>query len=253
MTPQTQALPSGTVLDGRYELTRPIGHRTDADLYEGVDRVLERPVTVKVHRGATPEDRERFEREVHELANRDGGRGDRVFDAGVDGDIAYAVLETRDDEPTTQGMAVVAAPGSPQEDLTQPIATDHTAELPIPPLLLPDPEPAYVAPGPPRWTRWTPRATRNAAIAAACLVGVGALVLAAENGPSAVETPTAPTSTVAGAGADQSTQSAPTVIPTTVAPTTTAAAVMEEPTEATLFPPGFPFEDGGPRGKGKKD
>jgi hypothetical protein len=251
MTPQTQALPSGTVLDGRYELTRPIAHRPDADLYEGVDRVLERPVTVKVHRGATPEDRERFDREVHELANRDGGRGDRVFDAGADGEIAYAVLETRDDEPTTEGMAVVAAPSSPQEDLTQPIATDHTAELPVPPLLLPDPEPPYVAPAP---SRWTPRATRNAAIAAACLIGVGALVLAAENGPDAVETPTAPSSTVAGADADQSTDTAPTVAsPTTAAPTTTAAAVIEEPTEATLFPPGFPFEDGGPRGKDKKD
>ena len=249
MTPQGQALPSGTLLDGRYELTRIASDGADDELYEGVDRVLERPVLLKVHRGTAPEARARFEREVHELATHDGPAGDRVFDAGTDGDIAYAVLEPREGEVTTQGMAVIPDPAAADGDLTQPISTDHTMELPVPPLLV-EPEPAYVAPTAPRWT---PRATRNAAIAAACLVGVGALVLAAERGPDAVETPTGPSSTVVGADADQSTQPRPTATTPTTAPPPTTTVAATEPTAATLFPPGFPFEDGGPRGKGKKD
>jgi hypothetical protein len=207
--------------------------------------VLERPVRVKVHRGSSPEERAQFDHEVHSLAAADGPTRERVFDAGVDGDLAYAVLEARDPEATTRNMAVVPAPTGEDRDLTQPIATDHTAELPVPPLLLPAPEPAGPAAVGPRWSA---RAMRNVAIIAVCLLGLGALVAAARSGPSAVDPPVeAPAATTPDSlqEADVPAGGAAVTTPTTEPPTTT---VTTEAPRATLLPPGFPFgPEGGPR------
>ncbi|MDH6135424.1 serine/threonine protein kinase [Kitasatospora sp. MAA4] len=86
----------GRALNGRYELVGTLGVGGMATVYHGVDRVLGRPVAVKVLNGGLAEDprfAERFSREAQHAAMLAHPRIAMVFDSGMDAGSAYIVME----------------------------------------------------------------------------------------------------------------------------------------------------------------
>ncbi|MFI9269574.1 protein kinase [Kitasatospora sp. NPDC052896] len=86
----------GRALNGRYELVGALGVGGMATVWHGVDRVLNRPVAVKVLNGGLAEDprfAERFAREAQHAAMLVHPRIAMVFDSGMDGGSAYIVME----------------------------------------------------------------------------------------------------------------------------------------------------------------
>ncbi|MDH6111287.1 putative Ser/Thr protein kinase [Kitasatospora sp. MAP12-15] len=86
----------GRALNGRYELVGMLGVGGMATVYEGVDRVLGRPVAVKVLNGGLAEDprfAERFGREAQHAAMLVHPRIAMVFDSGMDQGSPYIVME----------------------------------------------------------------------------------------------------------------------------------------------------------------
>ncbi|MGH9275041.1 MAG: serine/threonine-protein kinase, partial [Acidimicrobiales bacterium] len=96
MAPNRAAPGHGAVLDGRYELVRQIARGGMSDVYEGRDRLLQRPVAVKVYRAGAPIDRDRFDAEAVTLAALNNPGVVQVYDAGEDGDDLFVVLELVD-------------------------------------------------------------------------------------------------------------------------------------------------------------
>jgi eukaryotic-like serine/threonine-protein kinase len=89
----------GTVLADRYRLTEPLGCGGVADVYRGVDESLGRAVAVKVFRPeAGPElgEQRRFEQEGRTLAALQHPNLVTLYDAGVEYDRAYLVLQLVD-------------------------------------------------------------------------------------------------------------------------------------------------------------
>ncbi|MEU6777074.1 protein kinase [Streptomyces sp. NPDC046759] len=86
--------PSAHVLSGRYRLGRKIGSGGMADVYEGVDTRLRRPVAVKVFRpGSDPQNDDRLAAEAVLLARLQHPGLVTVHDAGRHDDRAYLVME----------------------------------------------------------------------------------------------------------------------------------------------------------------
>ncbi|MCC9307602.1 protein kinase [Kitasatospora sp. RB6PN24] len=86
----------GRALNGRYELVGTLGVGGMATVYHGVDRVLGRPVAVKILNGGLAEDprfAERFQREAQHAAMLVNPRIAMVFDSGVDDGSPYIVME----------------------------------------------------------------------------------------------------------------------------------------------------------------
>ncbi|GAA1971166.1 protein kinase domain-containing protein [Kitasatospora viridis] len=86
----------GRALNGRYELVGTIGAGGMATVYHGVDRVLGRPVAVKILNGGLAEDprfAERFSREAQHAAMLVHPRIAMVFDSGMDQGSPYIVME----------------------------------------------------------------------------------------------------------------------------------------------------------------
>ncbi|MCX4748170.1 protein kinase [Kitasatospora sp. NBC_01287] len=86
----------GRALNGRYELVGTLGVGGMATVYHGMDRVLGRPVAVKVLNNALAEDprfAERFSREAQHAAMLVHPRIAMVFDSGLDQDSPYIVME----------------------------------------------------------------------------------------------------------------------------------------------------------------
>ncbi|WP_051966961.1 protein kinase domain-containing protein [Kitasatospora mediocidica] len=86
----------GRALNGRYELVGTLGVGGMATVYHGIDRVLGRPVAVKVLNGGLAEDprfAERFGREAQHAAMLSHPRIAMVFDSGMDAGSAYIVME----------------------------------------------------------------------------------------------------------------------------------------------------------------
>jgi serine/threonine-protein kinase len=84
------------VLVGRYVLGSPLGSGGTAIVYAAHDRVLDRAVAVKVLRdqyATDPVFRARFTREALHVASLPHPGLVTVFDAGVDGDTAFIVME----------------------------------------------------------------------------------------------------------------------------------------------------------------
>jgi serine/threonine protein kinase len=100
----TSPLPAhvGTVLADRYELVRHIARGGMGDVYEATDRLLSRPVAVKVFRAAPRSDRDRFDAEVRTLAGLNHPVLVRVYDAGSHDDDAFVVLELIDGPPLSE-------------------------------------------------------------------------------------------------------------------------------------------------------
>jgi tRNA A-37 threonylcarbamoyl transferase component Bud32 len=101
----------GTVIDGRYEVTRLLGRGGMAEVYLAHDRLLDRPVAVKVLREhLSGDDRllTRFRREARAAAGLSHRNIVAVHDVGVDGDAPFIVMElvrgrTLSDVLTEQG------------------------------------------------------------------------------------------------------------------------------------------------------
>ncbi len=84
------------VLAGRYELGSPLGSGGTAIVHAARDRVLDREVAVKVLRDQYATDpvlRARFTREALHVASLPHPGLVTIFDAGVDGDTAFIVME----------------------------------------------------------------------------------------------------------------------------------------------------------------
>ncbi|MFE9427157.1 protein kinase [Kitasatospora sp. NPDC006697] len=86
----------GRALNDRYELVGTLGVGGMATVYHGVDRVLGRPVAVKILNGGLAEDprfAERFGREAQHAAMLVHPRIAMVFDSGMDQGSPYIVME----------------------------------------------------------------------------------------------------------------------------------------------------------------
>jgi serine/threonine-protein kinase len=84
------------MLGGRYLLVRPIARGGMADVWEGYDEVLSRPVATKLLQSHLAEDGiflERFRREAVTAARLVHPGVVSTFDTGVDGGTAYIVME----------------------------------------------------------------------------------------------------------------------------------------------------------------
>jgi hypothetical protein len=94
--PSTSAPLVGSTLAGRYEVVRHIARGGMGEVYEAHDRLLQRPVAVKVYRGTAPADRTRFDAEVRVLAALNHPGLVHVFDAGEHDGDGFVVLELVD-------------------------------------------------------------------------------------------------------------------------------------------------------------
>ena len=89
-------LEAGRILGGRYRLVVPIARGGMADVWEGHDEVLSRPVAVKLLQAHLAEDGvflERFRREAVTAARLAHPGVVSTFDTGVDAGTAYIVME----------------------------------------------------------------------------------------------------------------------------------------------------------------
>ncbi|HET9690902.1 MAG TPA: protein kinase, partial [Acidimicrobiales bacterium] len=90
------SLVAGRVLSGRYRLAAPIARGGMAEVWRGVDEVLDRPVAVKVLLTALATDgavRERFRREAVAAARLAHPNVVATFDTGIDDGLAFIVME----------------------------------------------------------------------------------------------------------------------------------------------------------------
>src|SRR5215210_4710489 len=88
--------PATRVFANRYELGEEIGHGGMADVYVAHDRLLDRPVAVKVlsQRVATdPTNVERFRREARAVAALNHPNIVAVYDWGEEDDTSFIVME----------------------------------------------------------------------------------------------------------------------------------------------------------------
>ncbi|MGW4561275.1 protein kinase domain-containing protein [Streptomyces sp. NPDC004561] len=100
---------SAQVLSGRYRLGARIGSGGMADVYEGVDTRLRRPVAVKVFRpGHDPQSEDRLTSEAVLLARLHHPGLVTVYDAGRHDDRTYLVMELVNG-PTLRGLLACGA------------------------------------------------------------------------------------------------------------------------------------------------
>jgi tRNA A-37 threonylcarbamoyl transferase component Bud32 len=88
--------PAPGLLQGRYRLVEPVASGGMAEVWEGVDEVLTRPVAVKLlheHLAADAELRERFRREAVAAARLAHPNVVATFDTGEDGGQPFIVME----------------------------------------------------------------------------------------------------------------------------------------------------------------
>ncbi len=81
---------------GPYEVLAPLGAGGMGEVYKARDTRLERTVAIKVlpsHRPASPEARQRFEREAKAIAALSHPHICALYDVGREGETAYLVME----------------------------------------------------------------------------------------------------------------------------------------------------------------
>ena len=108
---------AGTELGDRYELHEVVGSGGMASVWRAVDRVLDRPVAVKVLHARLAEDPsflERFRAEAMASARLTHPNIVSVFDTGADGSIAYIVMELCEGE-TLRDRLARTGPLEPEE------------------------------------------------------------------------------------------------------------------------------------------
>jgi len=111
---------AGTTLAGRYRVDAPIGRGGMADVYRGVDVVLDRTVAIKVLTERDDGERDRFLREARSMARLNHRNVVAVYDAGRSDGWSYIVMEL------VEGRTLAAIP--PQE-LTVHTAVRHYIEI----------------------------------------------------------------------------------------------------------------------------
>jgi len=100
-----QPVKTPRVFSGRYELTHLVARGGMAEVYRARDRLLDRPVALKVLFPELSVDRafvERFRREAQAAANLSHPNIVPVFDWGEDGGTYYIVMEYVDGQPLSQ-------------------------------------------------------------------------------------------------------------------------------------------------------
>jgi beta-lactam-binding protein with PASTA domain/tRNA A-37 threonylcarbamoyl transferase component Bud32 len=102
-----QPVTTQRVFSGRYELTHLVARGGMAQVYRARDRLLDRPVALKVLFPELSVDRafvERFRREAQAAANLSHPNIVPVFDWGEDGGTYYIVMEYIDGQPLSQAL-----------------------------------------------------------------------------------------------------------------------------------------------------
>jgi eukaryotic-like serine/threonine-protein kinase len=102
-----QPVTTPRVFSGRYELTHMVARGGMAQVYRAHDRLLDRPVALKVLFPELSVDRafvERFRREAQAAANLSHPNIVPVFDWGEDGGTYYIVMEYVDGQPLSQAL-----------------------------------------------------------------------------------------------------------------------------------------------------
>src|SRR4051812_14829149 len=112
-----EELAAGTLLGDRYELQEVVGSGGMAAVWRGHDRVLDRPVAVKVLHARLADDPaflERFKAEAMASARLTHPNVVSVFDTGADGPVAYIVMELVDGRTLRERLAD-GGPMEPEE------------------------------------------------------------------------------------------------------------------------------------------
>ena len=105
-------LSAGTRL-GPYEIVAPIGAGGMGEVYRARDTRLERTVAVKVlpsHLSASPESRQRFEREARTISQLSHPHICALYDVGREGETEYLVMEYLEGETLADRLARGALP-----------------------------------------------------------------------------------------------------------------------------------------------
>jgi serine/threonine protein kinase len=111
---------AGQTLGGRYRVDEQIGRGGMADVYRGVDVVLDRAVAIKVLTERDNGERDRFLREARSMARLNHHNVVAVYDAGRDDEWSYIVMELVD------GRTLGAVPA---HELTVHTAIRHYVEI----------------------------------------------------------------------------------------------------------------------------
>src|SRR5713226_5465133 len=101
------ALTAGARL-GPYEILAPLGAGGMGEVYKAKDTRLERTVAVKVlpqHLSASPEVRQRFEREAKTISQLSHPHICALYDVGREGETEYLVMEYLEGETLTDRFA----------------------------------------------------------------------------------------------------------------------------------------------------
>ena len=101
------SLAAGTKL-GPYEILIPIGAGGMGEVYRARDTRLERTVAVKVlpqHLSASPEVRQRFEREAKTVSQLSHPHICALYDVGREGETEYLVMEYLEGETLSARLA----------------------------------------------------------------------------------------------------------------------------------------------------
>ena len=105
-------LSAGTKL-GPYEILSPLGAGGMGEVYKARDTRLERTVAVKVlpsHMSASPEVRQRFEREAKTISQLSHPHICALYDVGREGETEYLVMEYLEGETLSDRLAKGALP-----------------------------------------------------------------------------------------------------------------------------------------------
>ncbi len=98
---------------GPYEILAPIGAGGMGEVYRAKDTRLERTVAVKVlpsHMSASPESRQRFEREAKTISQLSHPHICALYDVGREGETEYLVMEYLEGETLSERLAKGALP-----------------------------------------------------------------------------------------------------------------------------------------------
>src|SRR4029434_7374110 len=101
------ALVSGTRL-GPYEVVAPLGAGGMGEVYKAKDTRLERTVAIKVlpqRLSASPETRQRFEREARTISQLSHPHICALYDVGREGETEYLVMEYLEGQPLLDRLA----------------------------------------------------------------------------------------------------------------------------------------------------
>src|SRR5215470_5550769 len=102
-------LATGTRL-GPYEILSPLGAGGMGELYKAKDTRLERTVAVKVlppRLSASPESRQRFEREAKTISQLSHPHICALYDVGNQDGVEYLVMSTWKERPSRSGCSAV--------------------------------------------------------------------------------------------------------------------------------------------------